>query len=100
MEAIVLPQQATHPEHDRLDGRESGGNRASAGEFAHGGRSWRVHADTHYDRLMAAYRALLAGTSNPFVEQSTPRGNSLDLRPELKVGLDTPWWKYLYIYEV
>jgi hypothetical protein len=100
MEEIVLPLRAAYPSYERLDGQPTGGNRDSAGEFTHAGRMWRVHADTHLDRLMAAYEALTRGTSDPFVEQPTPRGNSLDLRPELKAGLHSPRRKYLYIYEM
>jgi hypothetical protein len=98
MEDVVLPRYAVYPDHERLDGKLSGGNRASAGGFFHRGRSWTVHEDTHYDRLIAAYEAVLMG-SDPFVEQPTAFGMSLDLRAELKAGLHTPSRKYLYIYE-
>jgi hypothetical protein len=47
MQAEVLPRQAANPDHVRLDGDTTGGNRESAGTFSHDGSDWVVHADTH-----------------------------------------------------
>jgi hypothetical protein len=97
VEDLVLPLQAAHPDYERLDGQPTGGNRTIVATFWHDGRQWKVHADTHVDRLLTAYEAMTLGT-DPFVHQATPRGNSLDLRSNLKGAPPGP--KHLYIYEM
>ena len=98
VEAVVLPARAASPSDLRLDGQRSGGNRDSFGEFQHGTRGWRVHADTHYEPLLLAYEAAKSG-ANPFVEVATKQGNSLDLTDDLRLRLSEPRFKYIYIYE-
>jgi hypothetical protein len=98
VEAVVLPGRAENPAHRRLDGQSTGGNFAVAGEFRHRGRSWKVHADTHYEPLLVAYEAAKSG-ADPFVEVPTKRGTSLDLTDELRRELSEPRFKYIYIYE-
>src|SRR5688572_18038462 len=79
MKQLILPMQADHPEDTRLDGQPSGGNREVVARFSHGGRRWKVHADTHYRQLLVAYEALRDGeVRDPFVEGPTRHGISLD----------------------
>lgn len=99
MEQLILPMQSDHPEDKRLDGQPSGGNREVVGTFAHGGRRWKVHADTRYRPLVIAYEALKTGElMDPFVEARTQRGKSLELVPALRARSGDRA-KYLYIYE-
>jgi hypothetical protein len=85
VEHLVLPMREAHPDHKRLDGQPSGGNRTVAGTFWHRGRRWKVHADTHYRQLLIAYEALRSGeVPDPFVEKATKNGISLDLAPSLR----------------
>jgi hypothetical protein len=99
VERVVIPRHAVNPSDLRLDGQLTGGNRLVAGTFRHAGREWLVHSDTHYERLMLAHDANRADSTDPFVEQRTPRGNSLDLTPALRRRASRPGRKYLYIYE-
>jgi len=96
VEEVVLPRHASNPLDIRLDGQPTGGNRDVAGIFWHAGRQWKVHSDIHYDRLLVACKAIEAGVGDPFIEQSAPRGNSLDLIPELRRQIRSPR-KYLYV---
>jgi len=99
VEQIVLPMQAESPDDKRLDGQPTGGNREVVGIFWHGGRRWRVHADTHYRQLLIAYDAVRTGElEDPFIEQPTARGTCLDLVPELRRRTGERA-KYLYVYE-
>jgi hypothetical protein len=59
---------------------------------------WQVHADTHYEPLLIAYRALASGqTQDPFVEQDATVRRCLNLTEELR-HLKTTSHKHLYIY--
>ena len=99
MEQAVIPEQKANPEHIRLDGQLSGGNRSIFGCFEHFGRTWKVHSDTRYEPLMLAHDAAVEG-KDPFVESTTNGGgSSLVLQPEIKERQNTPY-KYLYIYEI
>jgi hypothetical protein len=98
VEAVVLPGKEANPTHRRLDGQPTGGNFDVAGEFRYRSRTWKVHADTHYETLLYAYEAAKRG-SDPFVEAPTKRGMSLDLNDELRRTLTEPRFKYIYIYE-
>jgi hypothetical protein len=100
VEQVIMPMHALNPADERLDGQPSGGNREVVGTFFHAGRPWKVHADTHYDRLLLAFDALGRGAEDPFIQQRTPRGNSLDLNPVLRGRAENPGYKYLYIYEL
>lgn len=103
MEHVVLPRQAADPAQTRLDGRTSGGNREPAGFFFHQGRLWRVHADSHFEPLILAYRALTnKPAEDPFVARKTGSGKRccLVLIAELQQQLCQPRFKHLYIYEV
>ncbi len=96
---VVRPMRAANPQHRRLDGRDSGGNRTPVGTFRHKGRTWKVHADTHYEPLEIAARSVeSATTSDPFVVETTKAGVCLVLRPDLRVLYQSPH-KHLYIYE-
>jgi hypothetical protein len=97
VEAVVLPGKETNPGHKRLDGQQTGGNFAVAGEFRHRGRSWKVHADTHYEPLLVAYESARRG-EDPFIEAPTKRGVALDLTDELRRTLTEQRFKYVYIY--
>jgi len=99
VEAVVLPRRAANPAHRRLDGQTTGGNRESSGRFKHRGSTWVVHADTHYEPLVAAYEAALLGT-DPFLEAPTRSGTCLDLVADVRSTLADTRFKYLYIYEV
>jgi hypothetical protein len=103
VEQRVLPAQSDNPEHIRLDGRTSGGNREIFAKFRHRGKLWKVHSDTHFEPLMLAYDAILTGeTSDPFDEVVTSRTGSvcLMLLSEIHARMKRPRFKYLYIYEV
>jgi hypothetical protein len=98
VETVVLPGRRAYPQRRRLDGQRTGGNRTVAGRFLHGGRQWKVHADTHYETLLVAYEAAVKGL-NPFQEVPTKSGLSLDLTDDLRQALSEPRFKYLYIYD-
>lgn len=100
VENVVLPRRSKNPAHVRLDGQTTGGNRTTAGAFRGDGREWRVHEDSHYEPLLAAYEALKAGDPWPFVEAPTKTGTSLDLKPDLRQRLFERRHKYLYIYSL
>ena len=100
VEQVVHPLHSANPSDERLDGQPTGGNREVVGTFFHAGRPWKAHADTHFERVLLAYDALAAGVVDPFIEQLTPRGNSLDLIPRLRRQSRQPEFKYLYIYEL
>jgi hypothetical protein len=96
---FVLPLHQAHPQWRRLDGWESGGNRTVAARFAHRGRAWKVHADTHFERVLRAFDALAAEPDNdPFVIATTARAGAdkLVLRPELRPTNSR--FAHLYIY--
>jgi hypothetical protein len=100
MNGVVIPAQNASPDHIRLDGNTSGGNRTVFGCFQHYGRTWKVHSDTHYEPLILAYEATINDDSDPFVEDNTERGgSSLILRSELR-ELQNSSYKHLYIYEI
>jgi len=98
MSAEVLPKRAANPNHIRLDGRRTGGNRDSAGEFVHHSRRWVVHADTHHEPLEIAFTSAMEG-DDPFIEEETEKGRSLCLRDDLRAQQSTRP-KHLYIYLV
>ncbi len=94
--AEVLPLHQEHPEWVRLDGQASGGNRSVAGQFRHLDRDWVVHADTHFEPVLRAYRAITAqGVDDPFAVDRARVGDCLELRPELG---GASWPKYFYVY--
>jgi hypothetical protein len=99
VEEVVLLRRQANAADRRLDGWLSGGNFAVAGVFEHAGRQWKVHEDSHYEPLLIAYEAMRGGDEQPFVEEPTKRGVSLNLRPELRAKMRTDRFKYLYIYE-
>jgi hypothetical protein len=100
VEDVVLPRRASNPHHKRLDGAVAGGNWAVAGVFRGGGGEWKVHEDSHYGPLLAAYEAARAGDPWPFVEEATKTGTALDLKPELRERMTDNRHKYIYIYSV
>src|SRR5437870_1460147 len=86
MQSVVLPRKAANPDHLRLDGRRSGGNRDVVGIFCHHEKTWRVNADTHYETLDLAYWTALEGRE-PFVEEATKGGGEcLALQAELQAA--------------
>jgi hypothetical protein len=100
VENVVLPGRSRNPAHLRLDGQTTGGNRTVAGTFRGDGREWRVHEDSHYEPLLAAYESFKAGDPWPFIEEPTKTGSCLDLKPELQARLSDRRHKYLYIYSI
>jgi hypothetical protein len=98
VEGLVLPARSLNPSHRRLDGQQGVGNRHDFGSFNHQGRAWKVHADTHYEPLLLAYKSWKEG-SDPFVEvpTRTGRGSTLELTQALRQQYDSPH-KHLYIY--
>ena len=96
MQAVVLPRRASHPDHLRLDGALTGGNREAAGEFQRNGIGWVVHSDTHYEPLLLAFASAKAGT-DPFIEEKTKKGRCLSLKPEIRAQQKSKY-KHLYIY--
>ncbi|MEA2624389.1 MAG: hypothetical protein QOD06_434 [Candidatus Binatota bacterium] len=98
VERIVLPANAANPTHHRLDGGTRGGNRTVFGKFRHGQRIWKVHADTWYEPLLAAFARAREG-ADPFIEGWT-RGGTRCLELANVQGLTPrPPNKHLYIYE-
>jgi hypothetical protein len=99
MRDVIGPLRASNPTHRRLDGNDTGGNRTPVGTFRHRGRTWKVHADSHFAPLEIAARALEEdGASDPFVEEHTAAGRCLVLRPDLRTQYPSRH-KHLYIYE-
>ncbi len=98
VKSFVILQKGANPNHKRLDGKDSGGNREIAGLFRFNDKVWKVHADTHYEPLLIAYNAK---TKTPFTETSTNtgKGKSLLLIDELQREMSKPKFKHLYIYE-
>ena len=96
MRAEVLPHRAANPDHVRLDGTLTGGNRKAAGRFQYQGIEWVVHADSHYEPLLIAFEAMITGM-DPFDVENTPRGQCLVLKPELR-DQERSTYKHLYIY--
>jgi hypothetical protein len=97
MQSVVLPRHASHPDDVRLDGATTGGNWDVAGMFQHQGKTWKVHADTHYEPLEIAYQAASAG-QDPFIESPMTNRMCLVLTKALHATQQSPH-KYLYIYE-
>lgn len=96
VEAEVLPLQAAHPRWLRLDGETSGGNRSAVGSFRYLDRVWVVHADTWFDPVLIAYRAIVNDTAlDPFVVKPAEVRDCLDLLPALKVPGEP---KHFYVY--
>lgn len=94
----IIPAREENPDHTRLDGQISGGNRTIFGCFQHGGRIWKVHSDTHYEPLMLAYNVAVNG-GDPFVQVTTEgRRSSLKLQPEIR-EFQSSNYEHLYIYE-
>lgn len=90
----VLPLLAEHPDWHRLDGATGGGNRTVVGRFKYAGCVWRVHADTHFEPLLRAHRAITLGqVEDPFVIERTSVGSCLNLVSSLRTQP-----KHLYIY--
>jgi hypothetical protein len=98
MDSVVLPRQAAHSDHRRLDGQPSGSNKDVVGRFRHEGSVWRVHADSHYEPLLLAYDAATRENSSPFVIRTTAGGSqSLALRDDLQ-RRRTSQHKDMYMY--
>lgn len=96
VEKEILPRQEKNPDHVRLDGKLSGGNREVIGQFLHHGKAWKIHADTHYEPLKLAYLAMRDESSDPFKESATDKGKRLDLSAAIqRLGA-----RHLYIYEI
>ncbi len=94
--SIVLPNQAKNPGQKRLDGKQTGGSRDSAGQFLYQNKAWTVHMDSNFEPLRIAYDAFEQGI-DPFRFQDTARGIALALVPDLK-SKQSGRHKYLYIY--
>lgn len=100
MDGRIRPLGRARPGDRRLDGQTSGGNRATVATFNHDGRTWKVHADTHYEPMEIAARAIESGrVDDPFVVETTKAGVCLVLRDDLRALYRSPH-KHLYIYEV
>jgi hypothetical protein len=97
VEAAVIPLQQANPTWHRLDGRESGGNRAVVARFQHQGQTWQVHGDTRFGPVMRAYEAITAQqVADPFIVEWADRRNCLNLVESLR-GRQRP--KHFYVYE-
>jgi hypothetical protein len=102
IESAVIPHQQAHPDYKRLDGWQSGGNRDVFGEFLHDGVAWKVHADTRFEPIFIAYRAITEeGIENPFSTSSTNggKGTKLVLLDELKKRMTNPRFEHFYVYK-
>ena len=80
-----------NPDWIRLDGAISGGNREIFAKFKYKGKTWKIHSDTHIEKLKNAYKMLING-EDPFVEKYTKdKSLTLDLK-------NNKGYKHLYIY--
>ncbi len=96
--AVIQPLRAANPDHRRLDGQLSGGNFDVVGRFRYQGREWKVHADTHYEPLDIAFRALTGSPPrDPFLCAPTKTGLRLDLAVDLQRRRGTRH-RHLYVY--
>lgn len=95
--AEVLSRLRADPSAPRLDGRARGGNPAPVATFDHRGATWRVHADSHVSRALAAYAAMLDGRDG-LVEETAVRSGArrLVVDPSL---LPTGAPARFYVYE-
>ncbi|WP_219225399.1 hypothetical protein [Pedobacter antarcticus] len=64
-EKAVLPLQKENIGLIRLDGQLKGDTRVTFAYFDYEGKTWRVNADTHIDRLKIAYDEFVKG-NDPF----------------------------------
>ena len=72
--AEVLSRLRADPSAPRLDGRGRRGNPAPVATFDHRGATWRVNADSHVSRALAAYAAMLDGRDGLVEETARGRG--------------------------
>ena len=92
MTELTIPFHRTHPDWIRLDGWTSGGNRTIFAQFYYQGRRWKIHSDTHFDRLFEAYEIIQRG-EDPFeIKPTRNKGQCLDIKGRLRGA------KFLYIY--
>ena len=93
MKSEAIPHQLAHPEWKRLDGWDRDPVRATKGNpdtfacFRHHGKTWKVHADTNFAPLMAAYNQ----QGDPFREVPTNGGRGTKLQT-------TPYSKWMFVY--
>ncbi len=73
-EEVILPLHKKHPDWIRLDGLIKGGNREVFATFRYQFKTWKIHADTHFSQLIAAYE-LETGREKPFTASKTLKGN-------------------------
>ena len=103
VEFFVIPQRNANPTHIRFDGKIAGGNRQVVGMFRHQGKTWKVHADSHYEPIVLAYEFIKTNKDeDPFLEKTTASGsgNCLELKSNIRQLSTKPRFKHLYIYEV
>lgn len=93
VEKKLLPLIKEHPTWIRLDGQVSSGNREIFGYFKWNDKVWKIHSDTHIDRMMLAYKLYQENGYYPFIEKPTSGNTCIDLNLDLK-----PKWFYVYLY--
>ncbi len=98
VEQNLIPKKRVNPDHIRLDGKHSGGNRTVMGLFSHNGKSWKVHGDSSYEPLFLAYEFIKNKNIDPFVENVTRNGICLVLKQNIQQLKEKPRFKHLYIY--
>ena len=92
MTQLAIPFHRTHPDWIRLDGWTSGGNRTIFAQFYYQGKRWKIHSDTHFERLYEAYEIMQQG-EDPFeIKPTRNKGQCLDIKGRLRGA------KFLYIY--
>ncbi len=92
-ENLVLPLIKENPNWKRVDGAKTGGNREIFGKFIYENELWKIHSDTHIEKLTKAYELFIIG-ENPFVKTLTK-----DNKPTLEIKNDVGF-KYIYIYKI
>jgi len=88
----IISLVRAHPDWIRLDGALSGGNREIFGKFKYKNKIWKIHSDSHIEKLSIAYTKFLNG-EDPFKETYTSKNKLLKLELKNNIG-----FKHLYIY--
>jgi|GEM_PF-1956177 len=100
--AVQAHSQA-HPDWFRLDGRKKGGNQNAWAYFRHGGRKWKVDADTRFKPILMAHEYWSNTKIDPFRLGRTDKRDCLvvidAVNAELvKSSASYRRYKYLYIF--
>ena len=87
----VLLLRKNHPDWQRLDGNEKGGNRDVFATFRYSYKTWKIHSDTIIEKLLDAWKIAESG-EKPFVISRTDKGTSC-----LRLAEDDVDGLYIYL---